>query len=134
MDESKEGGVVARAAKVLIVDDELSLAENVAEVLSLAGHEAAVATSAEEALAHLTADLDVAEILLTDYRLPGATGADLIAALRGLGSRIPALIITAYHDERMAQSAIDAGADDILGKPVDVARLLSWIEAALQTL
>ena len=115
----------------MVVDDERNLAENIAEVLASWGHQAEVATSAEEALARLRADPACAQLLLTDYRLPGATGAELIAALRGLGNRIPALVITAYHDERIDASTMSAGADDILSKPVDFARLLSWMEGSL---
>ena len=116
--------------KILVVDDELSLAENVAEILAGAGHQADVATSAEEALVHLKSGADGADLLVTDYRMPGATGADLIRSVRGLGSRIPALVITAYFDDEIAESVRKAGAADILSKPVDFERLLSWVAAA----
>jgi DNA-binding NtrC family response regulator len=116
--------------KILVVDDELSLAENVAEILAGAGHQADVATSAEEALVHLRIGPDGADLLVTDYRLPGATGADLIRSIRSLGNRIPALVITAYADDEIAESAMSAGAEHILGKPVDFERLLSWVAAA----
>ena len=115
--------------KILVVDDELPLAENIAEVLATAGHEVDVATSAEDALVHLRVDANRADILLTDYRLPGATGADLIRAIRSLGDTTPALVITAYSDDGIAESAMSAGAADVLGKPVDFARLLSWVAA-----
>ena len=116
--------------KILLVDDELALAENVAEILAAAGHEADVATSAEEALVHLRIGAAATDLLVTDYRLPGASGADLIRAVRSLGNRIPALVMTAYSDDEIAESAMSAAAADILGKPVDFERLLSWVAAA----
>ena len=116
--------------RILVVDDEVSLAENVAEILVAAGHQADVAASAEEALVHFKADIERTDVLLTDYRLPGATGADLIRSVRSLGSTIPALVITAYCDDDIAQLAMSAGAADVLGKPVDFGRLLSWVATA----
>ena len=113
--------------KILVVDDELSLAENVAEILAGAGHQTDVATSAEEALVHLRLGQNEADLLVTDYRLPGATGADLIRAVRSLGIRIPVLVMTAYCDDEIAESAMSAGAADIVDKPVDFERLLSWV-------
>ena len=116
--------------RILVVDDEVSLAENVAEILVAAGHQADVATSAEEALVHFRVDIERTDVLVTDYRLPGATGAELIRSVRSLGSTIPALVITAYCDDDIAQRALTAGAADVLGKPVDFERLLLWVAAA----
>ena len=116
--------------RILVVYDEVSLAENVAEILVAAGHQAHVATSAEEALVHFRVDIERTDVLLTDYRLPGATGAELIRAVRRLGSTIPALVITAYYDDDIEQLALTAGAADVLGKPVDFERLLSWVATA----
>ena len=106
------------------MDDELSFAENMAEILAGAGYLSDLATSAEEALVHLRMDAEGADVLLTDYRLPGATGADLIRAVRSLGLSIPALVVTAYHDDEILRSVIGAGAADIPGKPVDLDQLL----------
>ena len=113
--------------KILVVDDEVSLAENVAEILAGAGHETDIATSAEDALVHLRMDTAGADVLLTDYRLPGASGADLIRAARSLGIRIPALVITAYAGDDVVDSAISAGAAGVLTKPLDFEWVLSWL-------
>jgi DNA-binding NtrC family response regulator len=113
--------------KVLVVDDEISLVENIAEILVSAGHEVAVAGTAEEALARLRLIADATDVLLTDYRLPGATEADLIRSLRRIGNSIPALVITAYGDDGIAESALSAGVADVFGKPVDFKRLLTWV-------
>jgi CheY-like chemotaxis protein len=113
--------------RVLVVDDELALAENVAEILMTAGHHADIATSAEDALVRLRMSADAADVLLTDYRLPGANGADLIRAARSLGIGIPALVITAFAGDDVIESAIDAGAADVLTKPVDFDRVISWV-------
>ena len=80
--------VVSLAGKILIVDDHIDLAENLAEILENAGYETVVADSAEAALDRLERK-DIGA-LITDYRLPGRNGAELIAELRRRGDRIPA--------------------------------------------
>jgi CheY-like chemotaxis protein len=113
--------------RILVVDDEEALADNMAEMLVVAGHRAAVSTSAEDALVRLRVDAESVDVLLTDYRLPGATGAELIRAARSLGSHIPALVITAYGNDDIVGAAIEAGASGVLEKPVDFQRVLSWL-------
>jgi len=115
-------GIVG-ARRVLIVDDNVGLAENIAEILGIDGHSTVVAASAEEALA-----MDFAsdpEVIVTDYRLPGINGADLVRQFRKLRTRVCAVVISAYTDERTMSEAKDAGAE-FVAKPVDF-RLLSQL-------
>lgn len=113
--------------KILVVDDELSLAENVAEILASAGQQTDIATSAEDALVHLRVDTAATDVLLTDYRLPGATSADLIRAARSLGLAVRALVVTAYAGDDVIDAAISAEATGVLTKPMDFERVLSWV-------
>jgi DNA-binding NtrC family response regulator len=116
----------SRNGKILVVDDHADLAENIAEILQLAGHQTIIATSAEAAL-ELIGREDVTA-LVTDYRLPGRSGADLIRELRRRGSSIPAVVMSAYTDEDTIGHAEGAGAFDVLAKPVNVARLMALVE------
>ena len=120
--------MVGRRIKILVVDDNVSLAENVAEILTEAGHHADVAPSAEEALRRIEAGAYPMDALLTDYRLPGASGTQLIWSVRRLGYTAPALMMTGYRDDKIAAAAIEARASDVLSKPVDIGRLLAWVE------
>ena len=120
--------MVGRRIKILVVDDNVSLAENVAEILTEAGHHADVAPSAEEALRRIEAGAYPMDALLTDYRLPGASGTQLIGSVRRLGYTAPALMMTGYRDDKIAAAAIEARASDVLSKPVDIGRLLAWVE------
>jgi DNA-binding NtrC family response regulator len=112
--------------KILVVDDHSDLAENIVEILQNAGCDAVVATSAEEALERMAAG-DIAG-LITDFRLPGLSGAELITELRRRGSEVPAVVMSAYTDDQTLLCAQDAGALAVLAKPVDIARLLSLVE------
>jgi DNA-binding NtrC family response regulator len=117
---------VSLGGKVLVVDDHVDLAENIAEVLAGGGYEVVTAHSAEQALA-LLEQLDVAA-LVTDYRLPGRNGAQLIQELRRRGSDIPALVMSAFTDDDTIEASRAAGAAEVLAKPVPLDRLLSLMQ------
>lgn len=107
--------------RVLIVDDNVALAENIAEILELAGYAGEIAASAEEALPRALAG--GIGFIVTDFRLPGVDGAQLIKSLRVKGRQFRAVIISAYSDEGTISAAREAGVDDFIPKPVDFARL-----------
>ena len=111
---------------VLIVDDNQDLAENIAEILSMRGFATEIATSAEEALPKALPDGP--GILVTDYRLPGMTGADLVREIRQQRAALRAIVISAYTDDRTISAARSAGAD-FLPKPVDFASLSQLLAA-----
>jgi CheY-like chemotaxis protein len=113
--------------KILIVDDHIDLAENVAEVLETAGYQTVVADSAEAALIRLERG-DIAAIV-TDYRLPGRNGAQLIREMRRRGRQIPAVVMSAYSDEETIAAARAAGAQEVLTKPVMIVQLLGLVAA-----
>ena len=118
------GHLLSRSWSILIVDDNLDLAENIAEILENEGYPARVAGSAEEALAEALSDR--VSILITDFRLPGMDGAELVTRLRGQRAPLHALVISAYSDELTMDAARNAGAE-FLAKPIDFARLYSFV-------
>jgi two-component system, OmpR family, response regulator VicR len=104
------------ARRVLIVDDNVQLAENIAEILEFEGFRTDVALSAEEALKKVP--VYAPEVVVTDYRLPGMNGAQLVRMLRTAGVRARAVVISAHTDDSTIQEATDAGAQ-FVAKPVD---------------
>ena len=106
--------------RVLIVDDNQDLAENIAEILALKGYLTDIATSAEEALPMVLPDGP--GIVVTDYRLPGMSGADLVREIRQSRTALRAVVMSAYTDEHTISAARSAGAN-FLPKPVDFASL-----------
>jgi DNA-binding NtrC family response regulator len=111
-------GTASHPRKILVVDDNIELAENLAEILEVIGCEAMVAASAEAALERIAAGGISA--VVTDFRLPGLSGADLILELRRSGSAIPVVVMSAYSDASMVERAEAAGALQVMTKPVDV--------------
>ena len=109
---------------MLIVDDNVSLAENIAEILGGEGYATEIATSAEEALTRARAG--EFNVLVTDFRLPGISGIELIRSLRNEGRHPRAVVISAYGDDLTVGAAMDVGAE-FLGKPVDLSTLNGFL-------
>ena len=102
---------------VLIVDDNLEYAENIAEILAIDGWSTHVAGSAEEALSvALAAEFN---ILLTDFRLPGMNGVELIKTMLRQDLKPVSIVMTAYASEETESFARKVGAR-LLHKPVDL--------------
>jgi two-component system C4-dicarboxylate transport response regulator DctD len=113
--------------RVLIVDDNAELADNLAELLELAGYQASVAGSAEEALP--LALQDGVCFVVTDFRLPGRSGADLIRDLRDRGWTVPAAVMSAFTDDLTIALSRATGIAEFIPKPVDFQRLTQLIGA-----
>jgi CheY-like chemotaxis protein len=106
--------------RVLIVDDNAALAENIAEVLEMEGHETRVANTASEGLSKATSWIH--DVLITDYRLPDISGAELVRRLQKLGLVVRAVVISAYTDDSTIEDARSVGAA-FVPKPVDFTTL-----------
>lgn len=117
--------MVSAKRRILIIDDNIGLAENIAEILEMNGYVTEVAASAEEALSKVGPPPDV---VVTDYRLPGINGASLVRHLGGMGVRVNAIVISAFTDEGTIEDAKSAGAA-FLPKPVDFAALGRLVQA-----
>ena len=113
---------------VLVVDDEEKLRRVVELQLKTAGFEVEQAGSAEDAL-KLT---DGADVILTDLRLPGISGLELLANLRRQDSHTPVIVMTAFGSIETAVDAMKAGAVDFLPKPFSLDHLMTVINKALE--
>ena len=108
------------AARVLVVDDNVEYAQNIAEILAIGGCETEVYASAEEAL--LVALAPQIRAVITDYRLPGMNGIELVRRILSERAGVQAIVISAYADDIAVDAARMLGAN-FLPKPVDVAAL-----------
>jgi DNA-binding response OmpR family regulator len=116
-----------KSGRVLVVDDQIELAENIAEILQGIGFETEVAGSAEAGLERVARGGITA--VVTDFKLPGQTGAELIEELRRKGERIPVLMMSAYTDEQTIDRSRTAGAWLFLPKPVPLTALVEAFDS-----
>jgi CheY-like chemotaxis protein len=117
--------------RILVVDDHVELAENIAEILDGQGYYTEVAESAEQALACLPKQ--AFDALITDFRLPGLNGAELISAVHQRGNSLPCLVMSAFTDQDTVERARTAGAGVVLPKPVNIQALLVALHQILET-
>jgi two-component system, NtrC family, response regulator HydG len=115
---------------VLIVDDEPRFRALYGESLSALGVEVATAADSEEALALIRERRPA--MVISDVRMPGASGLELLQQVRRQSPDVPFLLVTAYADVRDAVRALKMGAVDYLQKPVDLDELLAAVEDTLQ--
>ncbi len=115
--------------RVLVVDDEPDMVENVVRILRRSSHDCITAGSGQEALALL--DRERPDLILTDLRMPGMDGLVLLRTVKRLSPPTPVVIFTAYASETAAREAADAGASGFLVKPFTGAELLQAVQQAL---
>ncbi|MEP6390633.1 MAG: HD domain-containing phosphohydrolase [Halioglobus sp.] len=123
--------------KILIVDDEPLVGLEISEYLSLHGYRCLHCCDAEEALMHLQTDRDIT-LVVTDLRMPGSNGIELIEAARDLaqfGDRcLEFIVVTGYTGTEEAISALRSGACEFLEKPLRQAELLEAVKRAERTI
>jgi two-component system response regulator HydG len=116
-------------ARILVVDDEADMAESCVFLLRRAGHDAEPAGSADAALARL--EHEAFDVVVTDLRMPGRTGLQLLAAIKQRDPDIEVLVITGFPEIQTAVAAIKAGAFDYLEKPFEAAAFVERVEKAV---
>jgi len=115
--------------RILIVDDNRDLADNLAELLSDEGHETLVAYGAEDALA-LVGDPPPIECAVLDVRMSGMDGVELSDRIRSRLPGTPCLLMTAFtRDQRLAE-ARESGITVVLSKPFAPDELLRALPPA----
>jgi len=118
--------------RVLIVEDELHLAEGLRFNLEAEGFEAEVVESGESALERLLGGNGRFDLVVLDVMLPGKDGFAVVAELRARKQFVPVLMLTARGRPEDVLKGFAAGADDYLSKPTELAILLARIGGLLR--
>jgi len=114
---------------VMVVDDETSIRAAVEQWLSLSGFEVQLFSRAEDCLAHLPRDF--AGVILSDVRMPGMSGLELLTQVQARDPDLPLILLTGHGDVPMAVEAMRDGAYDFLEKPFSPETLLGSLRRAL---
>jgi DNA-binding NtrC family response regulator len=117
-------------ARILIVDDEANARSALAELLREDGYVVETAADGFKAIGKL-ADFNP-DVVLTDLKMPGMSGLELLEKARARDPHCVVLVATAYGAVDSAVAAMRAGAADFLGKPVDVERLALVLQRELE--
>ena len=112
-------------ARILIVEDDLDLAEALADTLRLSGYETRLAADGYAALERIEAE--PIDLVLTDVQMRPMDGYALLRQLRARHSSIPVLVMTAYGTVERAVEAMKLGAADYLAKPFEATALIDKV-------
>jgi signal transduction histidine kinase len=120
-------------ARILVVDDSPTLRHANSAILTAAGHDTVEAADGKLALAALDADPSI-ELVLSDVMMPHMDGYELVQAIREHPERrrLPVLMLTTLDDVGSQSRAIEAGADDVLQKPIQPTELRARVRAILR--
>jgi DNA-binding response OmpR family regulator len=110
--------------KILIVEDNIRLAESMAVLLNDAGYEVCLAATSAQGISKAITELP--NFILTDLELPDMIATEAIAILKKnpVTSRIPIVVLTAEGDKRWRSEALNAGAAKYLLKPISPGELI----------
>jgi len=117
--------------RVLIIEDEPRLAENIARSLrESAGYAVDIANDGQEGL--FLAESNEYDAILLDLMLPHMDGLELLRRIRKTGQHTPVLVVTAREEKESVVALLNAGADDYVTKPFDLGELLARTKALIR--
>jgi len=115
--------------RILIVDDDDGVRENLAELFQVVGYSVVTAGSAPEAMGKL-AHHDI-DLLLTDYRMPGPNGVELIESARRVKPGLRAILMTAFGDSFTEIESVRRGAIGYVNKPFEADEITNLVSRIL---
>jgi nitrogen regulation protein NR(I) len=121
---------MSKTAHILLIEDDASLAANLCDVLKEDGFKVTVCHRGDEGLRR--ACNDECDVVLTDLRLPGLGGLELVRQLHETQSRLPVVLMTAHGTIETAIEATKLGAYDYLQKPFEMPGLISVLHRAVE--
>lgn len=111
---------------ILLIDDDADCLDGLATVLEPAGHNCNSYTVPEEALAAYQKDRH--HVVITDMKMPGLSGIDVLKKTRSINPEVKVIIATGYGDVETAIAALNNGAYAFFGKPINLNELMDTLE------
>jgi len=116
-------------SKILVADDERGICEAFAAFLAAEGHESLLASNAPEAVRLVREEKPAAAFI--DVQMPGGDGLTALEEIREIAPDLPVIIMTAFGTLDTARAAIELGAFDYIGKPVELKQVRQLLKRAL---
>jgi len=117
--------------KILLIEDDLAIASSLMCVLARSGYDVTILTRGDEGLEQ--ARRDHFDVVLSDFKLPGLSGLELVAQLHAAKPLLPVIVMTAHGSTETAIEATKLGAYDYILKPFEVEELLDLVNKAAMT-
>ena len=115
-------------AKILLIEDDPSIAETLKRVLAEEGYQVIVERRGDEGLARSAKE--PFQLVITDLKLPGLSGLDLVRQLHSAQPRLPIILVTAFGTTETAIEAMKFGAFDYVLKPFDIGKMIELVAKA----
>src|SRR5210317_362854 len=117
--------------RILVADDDAVIREGLRRILSAEGYEVEVVSNGHAALDRL--DEENFKLLITDLKMPGMSGLEVLRAIRTRQPELPVVLITGYAAIDNAVEAMKNGATDYLAKPFENEEIIEKVKTALET-
>ncbi len=114
-------------ARILVVDDDRSMANTLSDILKVKGYQAEAVYSGAEALERVNER--AYDCVLTDIKMPQINGAELYGMISEIRPEMPVVFMTAYATEHLVRKALEEGAIACLAKPLDINLLINFFSS-----
>ena len=118
-------------SKILVIDDEKTILENIKFVLELDNNEVITASSSEEGLDFFTKNFNDIDVVITDMKMPHISGMEILREIKKIMPEMSVIILTGHGDLQNAILAMKEGAFEYLKKPVTADELSIAINNAI---
>jgi DNA-binding response OmpR family regulator len=118
-------------ARILLVDDEPEALESLQELLVSSGFDVETAEDGKKAMDFLTKPLHF-DLMITDMKMPGIDGLELLREVRGIRKDLPVVILTGCGTVENGIESLEQGAFDYVLKPFDLRKLMRVVRAILE--
>lgn len=116
--------------RILVVDDDRLICWSLRELFSNEGYEVHAVETGEDAVRE--AERSSFDLIITDLKLPGINGWDVLSRIKVIEPQVKVIMISAFGNEDITQKASDVGASFFLGKPIEIDNLKSIVNTMLQ--
>ena len=123
--------MMSRAARILVVDDEVDNCDNISDIFTDVGYDVDVAYEGRAALGLVT--VNAYDVAVLDLRMPGMDGLELYRHIKQVSSGTVGIVVTAHANSDIAITSLKEGVWDLVPKPVEMPRLLTLLTEAVRS-
>ncbi len=120
------------STRILVAEDNPDMRDLLHDILEEAGYETILAEDGHQAMSQIELSQEIIDLVITDVRMPGITGDELLSVVRERRAEAPVVVITAFGSVEQAVEMVRAGAFQYLTKPFNNSEILTVVAEALR--